>query len=619
MQKPDGRGESMNNCISVDQPKPFLVMNPIISEYSKCYIWGTDRDALKLFFRLCNVRVYIDGFIDDSLEQMTIYHKKIFSKSQIYLNDSIIITSQSEIGSLPNVAVCKNPVIINPEINSSDIYIYGAGYMGKLILNFLRENNIEIRGFIDSDVDKINTIVEGVNVYSRDILGSLEQGSAIIEAGKYYQEIDLIVRESGRTLDRYYCDNRIIWRDDKIWVNESLAFKGVIFLDQGFDHRKIYLCGRDYNLLYKYLELFKIIDFENVCIADWAEQVTESDEMSCIEDALFDEDPLIIFCSETIDSDDIKRLQSLGMERGRDFCDIRCDIWEKQQYLNLPGCKGLQILDLNLAYTRDMGGEFPGIAVLGDMEERNYRIAVLGGSTSTSGYYRFKSWPEIFYERYCGSNVTVLNGAVEGYTSAQELIKLMRDIICMQPDLVIVYDGYNDIMSGAAFPNTLNLFAFPYMKTIMEHASGKMEDEICDDKRDIFYGIPSSGSLIDAWLKNIEYMHEICEIHKIKFMSFMQPMFYSKSQISLKRDIILEKKWDFRIKLPGVTNSPEEEFRNRASDICQSHEYIFNLTHIFDDKDVYMDCCHVFEEGNVIIADEIHKIIEKKLNAVRIF
>ncbi len=606
----------MYNSIKDNSPKPFLVINPLILEYSKRYIWGTDRDALKLFFRLCNMRIYIDGFVDDSLDGMTIYHKKIYGKDQACMRDSIIITETQETVDVSAAMICRNPVVMNPEINCADIYIYGAGYMGRQLLNFLHENSIEIKGFIDSDIEKINMNIEGVQIYSQNILKSLEVGSTVIEAGKYYQEIDLTVCRFSKIVDRYYCDKRIIWRDDKIWVNESLAFRGVIFFDKGFDNRKIYLCGKDRDLVNEYFELFELFDFANICIADWAEHVGENDKVNCIEDALFEENSLIIFCSETIAVDDINRLQCLGLERGKDFCDIRCDIWEKQQYINLPGCQGLQILDINLAYTRNMGSIYPGIAVLGDMDKNNYRIAVLGGSTSTSGYYRFKSWPEIFYERYCGNNVTLLNGAVEGYTSAQELIKLIRDIVCMKPDLVIVYDGYNDIMSGAAFPDENNIFAFPYMKTIMEYASGKIDKGVCGDRYDIFCGIPSIKNPIDVWLKNIEYMHEVCEINKIEYVAFMQPMFYSKSHISLKGDIILEKKWDFRMKSPEIASSPEKEFRYCAAEICKLHEYVFDLSYIFDEEDVYIDCCHVFEEGNAIIADEIYRILKEKCTAI---
>ena len=67
----------MNNDMKKKQSMPFLILNPEVIKYTRRYIWGTDQKALRLFFRLCNMRVYVDGFIDDELDGATIYHKKI--------------------------------------------------------------------------------------------------------------------------------------------------------------------------------------------------------------------------------------------------------------------------------------------------------------------------------------------------------------------------------------------------------------------------------------------------------------------------------------------------------------------------------------------------------------
>lgn len=52
-------------------------------------------------------------------------------------------------------------------------------------------------------------------------------------------------------------------------------------------------------------------------------------------------------------------------------------------------------------------------------------------------------------------------------------------------------------------------------------------------------------------------------------------------------------------------------FREKASEICRTHDYIYDLSHIFDGEDVYIDHCHVFEHGNEIIAREIYNIIKE--------
>lgn len=580
--------------------KPFLISNPILLNYSKKYILGTGDSSQRLFLQLCNLRVYVDGFIDDELEGMTIYHKRIYSRAELLANDSILLVTDRKMNLPFVVTICSEPLVINPILDCSNIYIFGAGNIGRKVLDILHKRGVIVKGFIDTDEKKVNTDISGVKVYGSDMIKVLEKGTSVIEAGKYYQEIDSFICGQNETLDRYYCHDTDMYRDDVLLVDQDIVFDGIIFLDDIVD-RKIYLCGKDYNLVDRYFEIFRLLDFENVCKAKWAEEFDDKDdEISCIEDALLEENYLIIFC-ELISVEDMEKLHNLGLERGKDFCDIRCNIWEKYQ--------GIQILDLNLAYTRNMqGGNVPGIAVFGDNRVNDYKIAVLGGSTSTSGFYLFRSWPEFFYEKYCGNGVTLFNGAVEGYTSAQELIKLMRDIVCLKPDLVVVYDGNNDV----ARDDTYGIFQIPYMQTIMEYAGGKIGQEVGKDGYQIFSGIHSSESVIDTWLKNIQYMHAVCEINNIKFISFMQPMLFTKDKaVSAKEDIV-RKKWEFFLSMYGRKAEYQmKEFRKCALDVHRTYDYIYDLSHIFDDKDVYMDHCHVYENGNEVIADEIYKVINE--------
>ena len=80
-----------------------------------------------------------------------------------------------------------------------------------------------------------------------------------------------------------------------------------------------------------------------------------------------------------------------------------------------------------------------------------FRIAVLGGSTAwgLGASSDAKTVPgqleTILAETYPGRDIEVLNAAQIGYVSTQELIYFQRVISPMQPDLVVLLDGYNDI------------------------------------------------------------------------------------------------------------------------------------------------------------------------------
>lgn len=61
----------------------------------------------------------------------------------------------------------------------------------------------------------------------------------------------------------------------------------------------------------------------------------------------------------------------------------------------------------------------------------------------------------------------------------------------------------------------------------------------------------------------------------------------------------------------------EESFRRQLEQLSCKQNYIYDLPHIFDGgraDDVYMDVCHVWENGNRVIAKEIEKVIRAELD-----
>lgn len=86
-----------------------------------------------------------------------------------------------------------------------------------------------------------------------------------------------------------------------------------------------------------------------------------------------------------------------------------------------------------------------------------YRIVALGGSTTYSTAvddYRL-SYPYLLgeYLREKGFESTeVINAGVNGYSSYHNLINLMFRVLPLQPDLVIIYQGLNDVDARLVYP-----------------------------------------------------------------------------------------------------------------------------------------------------------------------
>ena len=206
------------------------------------------------------------------------------------------------------------------------------------------------------------------------------------------------------------------------------------------------------------------------------------------------------------------------------------------------------------------------------------------------------------FEKYCCENVTLYNGGIIGYASLSELIKMVRDILYLKPDVIVVFDGYNDIQAG------VSNFEFQDIYSIMEYAKEAMPNMVLHSKMDknIFRGT-GPDDIIGKWLTNIESMYAIACMQNIKFYSFIQPMVMTQ-KIHTKHGLSIQKMSHVIFKPKIVENM--KLFRENGKNIEKGHPYIHDLSHIFDEKDVYMDHCHVWERGNEIIADSIWEVIE---------
>lgn len=214
----------------------------------------------------------------------------------------------------------------------------------------------------------------------------------------------------------------------------------------------------------------------------------------------------------------------------------------------------------------------------------------------------------MLFENIGRKDVTIFNGGVVGYTSSHEIIKLLRDVFFLKPDMVIIYDGFNDM---AAQPG-LNPFAFSDMQKIINYADkfkNKLWLDFFVEGLEPYTGIRPDNDKFDIWINNIRRMKVICESEGIDFYGILQPVLYSKLNRTKDEKGLMWSTW-------RIYNCYEwaNEFRNRIKGMVDSDEALYDLSHIFDsESDVYMDDCHVYEKGNKMIADYVYEIIETKL------
>lgn len=101
---------------------------------------------------------------------------------------------------------------------------------------------IDIQGFIESDIKKVGSRIQEKEIYGKEIIRKLPEDASIIEAGKYYKEIDKMICEAKADVDRYFLKDEFelgIYKENKIivdaeksiyWKRASLMNLGEFFL-----------------------------------------------------------------------------------------------------------------------------------------------------------------------------------------------------------------------------------------------------------------------------------------------------------------------------------------------------------------------------------------------------
>ena len=130
------------------------------------------------------------------------------------------------------------------------------------------------------------------------------------------------------------------------------------------------------------------------------------------------------------------------------YTDVPAEMyqWSPHHYLNYyptPDYKKGLTYHNSLGYrSREFNPEKP---------ENTYRIVTLGGSTTytVSVKDNDKTFPyqleRILRTEYGKKNIEVINAGVAGYNSWESLINLQFRVLDIDPDLVIVYHGTNDV------------------------------------------------------------------------------------------------------------------------------------------------------------------------------
>jgi len=245
-------------------------------------------------------------------------------------------------------------------------------------------------------------------------------------------------------------------------------------------------------------------------------------------------------------------------------------------------------------------------------------ILTLGGST-TDGVKYAHSWPEELAKIFVthGQQGSIINGGVGGYSSNQELLKLIRDGLIFNPDIVISYSGVNDgdviekrsndelIVHPMVNKQQLAMLKYVTRQPYILPNIRSWLNRLRYGKNETFgytLGLDNNSTRSANFEKNMLIMDAASRAQGAVFFGIIQPNAYFNS--SHGRGAAPE----------GV--STFLRFYSEIITLPAKHNFIYDFTGIFDKyDDVYLpqSSVHTTQKGDNIIAQNIYELISPQL------
>ena len=275
---------------------------------------------------------------------------------------------------------------------------------------------------------------------------------------------------------------------------------------------------------------------------------------------------------------------------------------------------------------------FRGVEISKEKPENVYRIIMLGGSTlfgygATSDETTIPGFLQKKFETTDSDfKVEVINAGSSGAYSKTETLYVKHKLLDFDPDLIIVYDGWNDSripytshigergLAGQLYDSVNHLQSiFPYYKTpIVIREIGR--DLISPEEDTIPTRIDANlDQKVILWKERWNESCLLAQTNDIKTLITIQPMLGTGDRIVTKSEkstsgllqndfmqLPLYQLQKFVDVLPELTNCT-----NTA-----------DLTHVFDghNEPIFLDLGHVGEQGSMLISEKIYELVLPIIN-----
>jgi hypothetical protein len=318
--------------------------------------------------------------------------------------------------------------------------------------------------------------------------------------------------------------------------------------------------------------------------------------------------------------------KNLELENKRDVCDDfrQLEFGSWPFYQMLPN-QHFETININSHGFR--GPDFSSMK-----PDNTYRIFVIGGSTTfgTGTTSDTTTIPGFLQEKFdndqFSKKIEVINAGISGLFSGTEVGLIKEQILDYDPDLLIIYDGWNDIAKkyenyNDGLKNSQNQSTSKERDTFYEFGELLFDFSVVAkiiytnlDYLPMFFAGPAVYSFegteinekADIWSKR---WTEICELGKtndFQVVVTLQPILGS-SERTLSEFEQHQFEWkENERRLPAL-----EIYANNLVQIDNSCTKTADLRNIFDEinEPLYLDSVHLGDYGNKIVSDKIYELI----------
>lgn len=258
---------------------------------------------------------------------------------------------------------------------------------------------------------------------------------------------------------------------------------------------------------------------------------------------------------------------------------------------------------------------------LGPKQPGVLRVAMVGGSVALQGSKNEAAIVARLTELLAakGYRAEYVNAGVIAAVSNQEVNILLNDLVDLKPDLVISFDGINDINT----PMYVNgRIGWPPIRWDPPYDINKNTGKGSEQQAKSYYPfiVPrlhnTSRSQVDAALRNyfnsIDKMARICKAYDIAYLAVFQPIRnFRPGDCEDRADGPLDHKQLFYCQ-------SLKQFADWQADKHQGAVYLSLIDVLHADKNLYIDDCHFVDQGNTLTARALLAAIEAEPSLSRI-